>query len=188
MRIRCSAAFFGCLAGLAIQLAAQTAVEYGTITAAGAAGSAGAMKDTSKSIGNVLGNLGKTLDKGEASPPSGESVKVAPAKQAKAAPSRARTAAPPAPRPIQPDSIRKGMTRADLLAKLGKPFMKTGGMDGVEFIETYCYQGPEDLITVTIRDGTVTSISPEPEYQTAPAGAGGPAGKANDVTPPQSSP
>jgi len=49
--------------------------------------------------------------------------------------------------------------------------MKTSGADEGVFTETYMYQGEADTVTVILRGGKVTRISPAPEEEsvTAPA-------------------
>jgi hypothetical protein len=130
--------------GLALSQA-QTVVEHSVTTGAGAAGAAGA-KGVSRSIGKVFDSLDKTLGKVEKSDPVPPSSSVA-------------TSISSAGHEVQSGRMKIGTQRAALIEGLGQPFMKTSRVDGLHLIETYYYKGPDDVTTVTLREGKVTSIS-----------------------------
>ncbi len=158
-------------------LTAQTAVEYGTIAAGSTTSATTDAKKISKSIGGVFGQLGKALEtpsKGQ----QGHQTAASAAAAKRAASSRGKqpaalsAAKPESSSGVQSSQIQIGMSRTELLSAVGKPNMQIGGTDEGVFVETYMYGGSADTVTVTLRDGKVTGISPMPQKSiTAPASA-----------------
>ncbi len=54
------------------------------------------------------------------------------------------------------------MTRATVIQTVGKPMMKTSRVEGTTFVETLYYQGPDDVVVVTLREGKVAEVVPPP--------------------------
>lgn len=148
----------------------QAIVEHTTATAAGTAGAAAGGQGVSKSIGGILGNLGKTLEKVKNPDASQESAgptqMVTPTAPARNTVETAREAGAPAEtpvrKPVRPEFIKIGMARTELVKRVGSPFMKTSRVDGADFFETYYFNAEEDIVVVTLREGRVTDISPPP--------------------------
>lgn len=161
------------IAGLPLILTAaafaQAVVEHTTATAAGTAGAAAGGQGVSKSIGGILGNVGKALDKAK-NPEStretaGPTQVITPSAAARGSSESAKeTSAPPAqtiPRKlVRPEFIKIGMARTELVKRCGTPFMKTSRVDGSDFTETYYYNAEEDIVVITFREGKVTDVSP----------------------------
>ena len=150
----------------------QAVVEHTTATAAGTAGAAAGGQGVSKSIGGILGNLGKTLEKVKnpdaPQQTAGPTQIVTPPAPARANAETARETGAPAPiepalrKPVRPEFVKIGMTRAELTKRVGSPFMKTSRVDGSDFVETYYFNAEEDIVVVTLREGKVFDISPPP--------------------------
>jgi hypothetical protein len=138
---------------------AQNIVENSALTAQGGVGVAGA----SKSIGKAIGSLGKAVDKTASQ--AAQSSSASPAAPSHAEQQPAGQPPPePKPMPVSPEDLSIGMTRVELMAKFGKPLMKTSKMDGPQFLEIFYYPHPEDDMTaVTLREGKITAISPPPK-------------------------
>jgi hypothetical protein len=159
------------LLSLSTRLTAQTAVEYGTVTAASTAGATTDAK-ISGSIKGVFDRLSKGLD-GTSTGQQGH--KTAAAKSAGkpivsrkgSQPAAASAAKPEASRILNRSQIRTGMSREELLRAVGKPFLQTSGTDEGVFAETYMYQCGADTVTVILHDGKVTGVSPIPEVSVA---------------------
>ena len=143
------------LAGTTL-LHAQAMVEYGASAgrAAGSAAAAGAGKSASKifdKLNTSLAGAGKVdqdVKKGSApAPVTVAAVTAAPA-----------PAAPPAA-PLDFAALVKGMDRADLFTKVGKPSMMMSSMESSRVIETCWYKNGAESIRVIIRDGKVAEIS-----------------------------
>ncbi len=163
-------------AGLVLYLTAaafgQAVVEHTTATAAGTAGAAAGGQGVSKSIGGILGNLSKTLEKVKNSDApqetAGPTQIVAPTAPARGNVETAREAGAPTPaepavrKPVRPEFIKIGMARTELVKRVGSPFMKTSRVDSADFFETYYFNAEEDIVVVTLREGRVTDISPPP--------------------------
>lgn len=147
--------------------AAQTVVEHSLTTGAMGTAAAGGAKGASKSIGNVFGNVSKTLDKAAGSGAAATSAATA-AEPASSTSETIITSKPPSSRdsapqkPGDPSKIRVGMARVTLVETAGKPMMKTSRVEGTSFVETYYYQGLDDVVVVTLREGKVTDIVPPP--------------------------
>jgi hypothetical protein len=140
-------------------LQSQTAVEYGTITSGSTTGATTDGKDIRKSIGGVFGTLGKGLD--QLSKGQQGRQRATPSRAARPAASSAARQVPP--RTVNPSQIQIGMSRGELLNAVGKPDMQIGTTDEGVFAETYLYPGGKGNVTVTLRDGKVTGVSPMPE-------------------------
>jgi len=161
---------FAVAAGVGLLLAGsavgQSVVEYSTTTAAGAKGAAASGQGISKSIGGILGNLNKTLDSAKkpdtAQTSSGPSRIITPSASLRANAGSASEAEIAPAKLLRPEQVRPGMGRSELVKKFGGPFMKASKVDGADFVETYYYQGADDIIVVTVREGKVSSISPPP--------------------------
>ena len=156
-----------------ISARSQAVVENTLITGAASTGAASAGQGISKSIGGILGNLDKALEQlksGEPGKAAGEQSQVVskPSSPASAPSTIAAVEAKPSlPEPLKAvpigaDQIKVGMSRLDLVAKVGKPFMKTSRVDGPQYVETYYYKGLDDMVVATLREGKVTSVSPPP--------------------------
>lgn len=150
--------------------AAQTVVEHSLTTGAMGTAAAGGAKGASKSIGSVFGNVSKTLDKAAGSGAAATSAATAaePASSTSSTSETIITSKPPSPRdsapqkPADPFKIRVGMARVTLVETAGKPMMKTSRVEGTSFVETYYYQGLDDVVVVTLREGKVTDVVPPP--------------------------
>ena len=156
------------------KLTGQTAVEYGTATAASTAGAATNEGDISKSIRGVFGRLDKMGDvpsKGQQGRQKAPAPSAKPAASGKGRQSAVASAQPEASPIVRLSKIRVGMSREELLALAGRPSMRTSGTDEGVFAETYTYdiyQGHIDAITVTLHEGKVSRVSPLPvESETA---------------------
>jgi len=133
-------------------LHAQAIVEIGTLTgrAAGAAGGA----NVGKSIVDVFGKVNQsvtaagTLDAPKPKPlPAGTTAP-------------ATAAAKPAPAaPPELSALVTGMDRADMVKKVGKPWMSISSVEDSILVETCSYRSGSDTVTVTLRDGKVATIS-----------------------------
>jgi hypothetical protein len=155
-------------------LKGQTAAEYGTI----AAGTTGAItdssKDVSKSIGGVFGRLGKGFDRLSSGQKGHQTATGTRARKQVASGRSGRAAASPAATPrvapiVNASQIRIGMSRAELLSSVGEPSMRISATDQGVFSETYIYQS-SSTVTVTLHDGKVAEVSPMPkESARAPA-------------------
>ncbi len=147
--------------------AAQTVVEHSLTTGAMGTAAAGGAKGASKSIGSVFGNVSKTLDKAAGSGAAATSAATA-AEPASSTSETIITSKPPSPRdsapqkPGDPSKLRVGMARVTLVETAGKPMMKTSRGEGTSFVETYYYQGLDDVVVVTLREGKVTDVVPPP--------------------------
>jgi hypothetical protein len=156
-----------------ISARSQAVVENAIVTGAASTGAASAGQGISKSIGGILGNLDKALEQlkgGEPGKTAGERSQVVskPASPASAPSTVVAVEAQPSPpeplkaAPVGADQIKVGMSRLDLVGKVGKPFMKTSRVDGPQYVETYYYKGLDDMVVATLREGRVTSVSPPP--------------------------
>jgi hypothetical protein len=138
-------------------LHAQAITEYGTTT--GGAGAASSGATTGKSIVNIFGKVGQSLSgaakaSDDAKPLSPPSSKAAPA--AVVVPSAPKPAEPIAPPDLT--ALAKGMDRADMLKKVGKPSMSMSSAESSTLVETCWYKSGAESATVTLRDGKVASF------------------------------
>ena len=169
-------------ASLGGALCAQTIVENAAAAAAGAAAGVG----VGKSVGSVLKGVNRTLEQSTAKPPGveapddtmkplkGSALAVRPAprrgvpmvKTAKTSRQPASTAALPEP-PAAPPKIdleelarmQPGVTRQDLLAKVGPPSIKLTLPESGHEVEIYRYRANgHDTAVVKLQDGVVASI------------------------------
>jgi len=145
-------------AGLAGSGLSQTVVEHAVITGAGSTGAA-AGAGVGKSAGGVFEGVNKAL---------GSAKNEAPAAPVQAQP-RTRYAAEPAaslvprekfePQPVDPSQIATGMDRGDLIAKCGKPSMRTAQTRNFALVENFWYYtAAHEAVVVTLRDGAVASV------------------------------
>jgi hypothetical protein len=134
----------------------QVLVEHSLAVAkAAAAANAAKAKGPAASIATVFDAAGKAMAK--AAPKD-----AVPNVTRASAPAKNAAVAPPAPPPKQ-DEITAGLDRQDLLARFGKPSMKTSALQGGEVIETYWYMvAGHDTVVVTLRGGKVTGVSSSP--------------------------
>lgn len=139
---------------------AQTVVEHSLATGAMGTAAAGGAKGASKSIGNVLGSVNKTLSKAGSVDSKGSSSTTSETIVTTSKPSSGAVSAKSKPGDLS--IIRVGMARVELVKLVGKPMMKTSRVEGTAFVETFYYQGPDDVIVVTLRDGKVTEVVPPP--------------------------
>lgn len=153
--------FSGFLIVFTVSALGQTVVEHSIITGAAGTATAAGTKGVSKSIGGVFGKLSKTLgkvDKTEPAKPKSTTTRVV-------SRSSSATTEPLSTEPVQPGMIEIGTTRSALVSKFGKPLIKTGRLDGPEFVETLYYTGSADMVVVTLREGKVTAVSPPPDSE-----------------------
>ncbi len=136
---------------------AQAQVEYGA--AAGGASAAAGAAAVGKSVTGALGKLNQTL---AGAAKTGDAAKPAPAKPVvtAAAPGVAKpaAAAEPAP-PADFSALAIGMDRADMLKKVGKPYMTISSMESSALVENCTYRKGSDTVAVTLRGGKVTAIT-----------------------------
>jgi hypothetical protein len=144
---------------VSVNAGAQTVVEHSLATGAMGTAAAGGSKGASKAIGGVFGNLSKTLDKA-GSADAGEPASATSETIVTSKPASRRDGA--AQKPGDPSKIRVGMTRATVIQTVGKPMMKTSRVEGTTFVETLYYQGPDDVVVVTLREGKVAEVVPPP--------------------------
>ncbi len=156
----------------AVSAWAQAAVEYGL--GVGRAGVTGAA--TGKKAGDAIGSVfNKTAAAAEKAGSAGTSAAakpnmvpkdkldaqktaVAAAQPPAAAPAEAKPAAAPA---IDPSLITVGLTKQELLEKVGKPSMKLTNMDGGDVVEKYWYKASgHETVVVSVRNGKVAQVSP----------------------------
>jgi hypothetical protein len=133
-------------------LHAQSMVEFGTLTGRGPAATGG--PNVGKSIADVFGKVNQSLT----GPGTVDST-------AKSKPLPAATTAPVIaikPEPALPpdlSALAVGMDRAEMLKKVGKPWMSISSVEDSILVETCSYRKGSDTVTVTLRDGKVAAIS-----------------------------
>jgi hypothetical protein len=140
-------------AGAAL-LHAQTIVEFGTLTgrSTGAASGAG---NVGKSIADVFGKVNQSMTGAGV---VDAAVKPKPVPAATTAP--ATTAAKPEPvLPPNLSALAIGMDRADMVKKVGKPWMSISSVEDSILVETCTYRSGSDTVTATVRDGKVAAIA-----------------------------
>ncbi len=146
-------------AGLALAGWSQAVVEHAVITGAGSTGAA-AGSGAGKAVGGIFEGAGKTL--GSARNEISAASAVAGASKA------AATKEQFVPQPVDPSQITAGMDREDLLAKCGKPSMRTSQTKNYQLVENYWYYTAEhEPVVVTLRDGTVASVIGPPKAAAA---------------------
>ncbi len=157
-----------CLLCLSVRLSGQAAAEAGAATAAGATGAAASGKGVSKSIGGVFDSLGKKLEKSTGERATEEDAKTVPSSP-KPAPAKAVTvpagtaAAPLKPvRLVKSSEIKLGTPRADVVREFGQPYMMISQADETGLLQRYFYQGVDEPVVVTFRQGKVTEVTPAP--------------------------
>ncbi len=171
--LRCRLLFLiACLLPLSITLFGQAAAEYGGAAAASATGTAASGKAASKSIGGALDKLGKKLEKSTGEQAPEQNAKAAPAspKPAAAQAVTLPAGAPAVPlkpvRLVKPSEIKIGTPRADLVKEFGQPYMMTSQADETGLLQRFYYQGVDDPVVVTFREGKVVRVSPNPDEKT----------------------
>ena len=135
-------------------LHAQSIVEFGTLSgrSTGAASGAG---NVGKSISDVFGKVNQSVT---AAGTVDAAVKPKPVPAATTAPATA--AAKPAPAtPPELSALVVGMDRADMVKKVGKPWMSISSVEDSILVETCSYRSGSDTVTVALRDGKVATIS-----------------------------
>jgi hypothetical protein len=147
------------LAALPLAVSAQTMVEHSAVTANAA--SAGGMKSAGKGAASLAEKAAKVLDRA-AAPQSGSSdVVVLPGADRKPE-APAKLTAP------DPDQIKPGMDREELIRKFGPPAMKTSATEDSHAVETWWYGGGSQTVEVKLVDGKVRSAaSPKPDAAVA---------------------
>jgi hypothetical protein len=133
-------------------LHAQAIVEFGTLT--GRAGAAAGGANVGKSIADVFGKVNKSVTGAGA---VDAAVKPKPLPAATTAPAAAAKPQPVAPPELSALAI--GMDRADMLKKVGKPWMSISSVEDSILVETCSYRIGSDTVTVILRDGKVAAIS-----------------------------
>ena len=66
------------------------------------------------------------------------------------------------PEPVLPPNLSAlaiGMDRADMVKKVGKPWMSISSVEDSILVETCTYRSGSDTVTVTVRDGKVAAIA-----------------------------
>jgi hypothetical protein len=132
-------------------LHAQAIVEFGTLT--GRAGAAAGGTNVGKSIVDVFGKVNKSVT---GAGTVDVNVKPKPLPAATTAPAAAK------PEPAAPPDLSAlaiGLDRADMLKKVGKPWMSISSVEDSILVETCSYRIGSDTVTVTLRDGKVAAIS-----------------------------
>ena len=140
-------------AGAAL-LQAQSIVEFGTLSgrSTGAASGAG---NVGKSIADVFGKVNQSVT---AAGTVDAAVKPKPLPTATTTPATA--SAKPAPAaPPDLTALATGMDRADMVKKVGKPWMSISSVEDSILVETCTYRSGSDTVTVILRDGKVAEIS-----------------------------
>jgi len=134
-------------------LHAQAIVEFGTLS--GRAGAAAGGANVGKSIVDVFGKVNKSVT-GAGTVDAAVKSKPLPA----ATVSPATAAAKPEPAaPPDLSALAIGMDRADMLKKVGKPWMSISSVEDSILVETCSYRIGSDTVTVILRDGKVAAIS-----------------------------
>jgi hypothetical protein len=138
-------------------LQAQAMIEFGTVAGRGGAANAG------KSIVDVFGKVQKSLD---GATKVDDLLKPSPLPVVTAAPvaKASVTAVTPqaTPEPVLPPDLKElvmGMERADMLKKVGKPWMSISSVESGVLVETCSYRSGGDSIMAILRDGKVATIS-----------------------------
>lgn len=150
----------------------QAAVEHAAMTAASSTGTA-ATVGPGKSIGNVFDGLNKKLESAKIANSSAPRAK-APAQTSTTVTLRVRENAPPRlePKPVDPSRVTIGLEREELLKRCGEPSMSSSQTRNSQLVETYWYNTTaNEVLTVTLRDGKVASITPPPVQINETAGA-----------------
>jgi len=135
-------------------LHAQSIVEFGTLSgrSTGAASGAG---NVGKSIADVFGKVNQSMTTAGA---VDAAAKPKPLPAATTAPATAAAK----PEPVLPPDLSAlaiGMDRADMLKKVGKPWMSISSVEDSILVETCSYRIGSDTVTVILRDGKVAAIS-----------------------------
>ena len=138
-------------------LHAQSIVEFGALTGR-AAGTAGGAK-AGQSIVDIFGKVSKTVTEAGAvdsnAKPKSLPVTAAPATKIAVTPQAK-------PEPVLPPDLSAlaiGMDRADMVKKVGKPWMSISSVEDSRLVETCTYRSGSDTVTVTLRDGKVAAIA-----------------------------
>ena len=74
--------------------------------------------------------------------------------------SRPRPTPQPKPEPLLPPDLSAlaiGMERADMVKKVGKPWMSISSVEDSVLVETCTYRSGSDTVTVTLREGKVAT-------------------------------
>ena len=163
-------AFLGVLA-LTIPAAGQALPEYSAGTA-GTTGAAGASGGIGKSIGEMIGNLDKTLASSESANKEDAAKKPdsGPSKPAAATPRRsqkgrpATTAAvhptaPPVPKYEDPNQIPVNLAYDEMMRRFGPPAMEITTDSSVQKL---LYATPSGMVHIEVVGGVVTS-APKPK-------------------------
>jgi hypothetical protein len=135
-------------------LHAQAIVEFGTLTgrSTGAASGAG---NVGKSIADVFGKVNQSMTGAGA---VDAAAKPKPLPAGTTAPATAAAKPEPAT-PPNLSALAAGMDRADMVKKVGKPWMSITSVEDSILVETCSYRSGSDTVTVTLRDGKVATIS-----------------------------
>jgi len=134
-------------------LHAQAIVEFGTLT--GRAGATAGGAKAGQSIVDIFGKVNQTVTaagtlEAPAKPKPLPAGITAPA----TAPAKSAPAAPP-----ELSALVIGMDRADMVKKVGKPWMSISSVEDSILVETCSYRSGSDTVTVALRDGKVATIS-----------------------------
>lgn len=138
----------------------QTMVESAILSGSVAASASGSASATGSALSKALGNIDSTLSRAAGGPAT------APARER-------RPATPPLPKPPQAafEGVAAGTSRADLIAKAGKPQFSIASSDG----EVLRYSTKEGgSVRISIEDGKVTTVEqtpPKPAATPAPTSA-----------------
>jgi hypothetical protein len=133
-------------------LHAQAIVEFGTLT--GRAGGAAGGANVGKSIVDVFGKVNQSVTTaGTLDAPKPKPLPAATTAPATAA-VKHELAAPP-----DLSALATGMDRADMVKKVGKPWMSISSVEDSILVETCTYRSGADTVTVTLRDGKVATIA-----------------------------
>ena len=137
-------------------LHAQSIVEFGTLSgrSTGAASGAG---NVGKSISDVFGKVNQSMTRAGA-----VDATVKPKSPPVTAAPGAAVAVTPQPKPeplLPPDlsALAIGMERADMVKKVGKPWMSISSVEDSVLVETCTYRSGSDTVTVTLREGKVAT-------------------------------
>jgi hypothetical protein len=134
-------------------LHAQAIVDFGTLSGRSTGAASGA-SNVGKSIADVFGKVNQSLT-GPGTVDAAAKPKPLPA--ATTAPVIAAKPVPALPPDLS--ALAMGMDRADMLKKVGKPWMSITSVEDSVLVETCSYRSGSDTVTVTLRDGKVASIS-----------------------------
>jgi len=140
-------------------LAAQTMVEAGKLAGA-ASGASGSVSKIGSNVSKIFGNLEKNISGKSATPQVKSSEPVVLGSPASRSKSPDPKQSAPAPKPLKADfdSVTVGLSRTDLIAKVGPPSFSITSAEG----ETLSYSSREGApFTIRINDGKVAEIHPK---------------------------